>query len=97
MHAPGCRYPDRPDWPKMGPSLLIAACLILGDTHGEAADLLGSIHKQHGTRRRDRILRPPRRACTFPAGGGVASSRLEGFNGAATIHTIWMLLWGGRR
>jgi hypothetical protein len=22
-------YEDRPDWPKMGPSLLIAACLVL--------------------------------------------------------------------
>jgi hypothetical protein len=29
MGLDGAGFTDRPDWPKMGPSLLIATCLIL--------------------------------------------------------------------
>ena len=58
-------YHDRPDWPKMGPSLLIATLSHRGDQDGKVAGAFGRKTLRSGDERRDRVRRIHRRPGTL--------------------------------
>lgn len=69
-------YADRPDWPKLGPSLLIASCLILAirtakwpprfDTGSEEQDLNNEIEFAIKAANRVLMTLATKYECIFP-------------------------------
>jgi hypothetical protein len=60
-------YKDHPDWPKMGPSLLIATCLILAIRTAKWPPNFDSSFSEASLDQENRLRRPSRRTCAHVA------------------------------